>query len=322
MYSFISNSKTEAKVVLMVVLVLAVCELGIRAIEKRLSVDLRTPAISRKLAEGEGQRVLVLGNSLVRDNVNTDVLEEELRAQGVGPIHIERVYLLNTIINDWYYAFKHHFVDTGRTPDVLVLCFSHGHLEDSTLQRSVVARYYSGARDLPEIFSEDVKSFDGRVEFLLSAWSASFTYRTNVQRRILDSMVPHYRESVVRINNTLRDETIKHTVYPEPTYVRFGKLLRLAASKGVRVIVVAVPLQSYYPLNPGVRSTSEAAGVILIDTRTVEGLSKDSFIDGMHLNPDGATLYSRFLAHRLAGYLKAQLQTRPSDRVLLGLPGN
>jgi hypothetical protein len=98
------------------------------------------------------------------------------------------------------------------------------------------------------------------------------------------------------------------------TYVRLGKLLRLAASKGVRVIIVAVPLESSYPLSPGLRSTSEAAGVAFIDTRTVEGLSKDSFIDGMHLKPDGATLYSRFLAHQLAGYLKTELQTRPGDR--------
>lgn len=305
MYSFISNSKSEVKVVLMVVLVLAGCELGLRMVEKRLSIELGTPAIAKKLAEAKGQRVLVFGNSLVRDNLNTEVLGEEMKAQGVGSIHIERVYVVNTIINDWYYAFKYHFIDNGQTPDVLILCFSYDHLEDSAIQRSLVARYYSGTQDIPEIFSDDVKSFDGRIDFLLSSWSASFSYRTNVQRRVLDSLIPHYRESVMRINNVLREHADKELVASQPTYHRLGKFLQMAASKGVRVILVAVPVESSYPINPSIRSSAEAAGVTLIDTRTVEGLGKDSYVDGMHLNTSGAALYSRFLAHQLAGYFKA-----------------
>lgn len=317
MYSFISNSKAEVKVILVVVLVFAGCELGLRMVEKRLSVDLRAPAISKKLADGEGQRILVFGNSLVRDNVNTDVLTEELRAQGAGSIHIERVYLLNSIINDWYYAFKHHFIDTERPPDVLVLCFSFDHLRDSRLQRAVIARYHSGVRDIPEIFSDDVKNFDSRVDFLLSAWSASFTYRTNVQRRVLDSLIPHYREGVVSVNNALRDQILNQpvsNVKEGPTYHRLGKLLQIAASKGVRVIVVAVPTESSYPLDPVISSKLEAAGVTFIDTRKVAGLSKDSYVDEMHLNHDGATFYSRFLAQQLMGYLKADSRKGSSAR--------
>jgi len=304
----------------MVLLVLAGCELGLRMVEKRVSVDARTPAISKRLASAEGQRVLVLGNSLVRDNVNTDVLDEELRAQGAGPIHIERVYLLNTVINDWYYAFKHHFIDTGRAPDVLVLCFATSHLEDYPIRRTVVARYNSNARDLPEIFSNDVKDFDGRADFLLSSWSASFAYRTNVQRRILNSFVPNYLETVTRINEGLKGEVVSpsdeagNQPVHIPNYDRFGKFLRMAASKGVRVILVAVPTESPYAIDPVIRSTLEAAGGSLIDTRTVDGLSKDSYEDELHLTVDGATLYSRFLAHQLAGYFKAGSPRAPGVR--------
>ena len=131
----------------------------------------------------EGRSILVFLNSLIRDGVNTDIMEAEMRAQGVGPIHIERAYLMNTIINDWYYAFKHHFVDTGRLPGLLVVCFSNNHLEDASIQRPLVARYYSSPRDIPQIFADDVPDFDGRVDFLISAGSASSHDRTNVQRR-------------------------------------------------------------------------------------------------------------------------------------------
>ena len=304
MYSSISSFRTEAKVLGMVLLVLAVCELGVRVFEKRLVIDAKTPALSKRLAEAQGQRVLVLGNSLVRDNVNTDILEAEMKEQGGGPIHIERIYLMNTIINDWYYAFKHHFVDPGRLPDVLVVCFSNNHLQDSSIQRSLVARYHSSARDLPQIFSEDVRDFDGRIEFLLSGYLASFTHRTGVERRVLDLTIPHYRESALRINRALTAAANKRRGDFQPTYRRLEDLIRLPESHGVRVIVVAVPVESPYPIDPQIMSTLETAGVTFIDSRLVEGLSKESYVDGMHMTSDGAALYSRFLARQLAEHLK------------------
>lgn len=304
MYSSISSFRTEAKVIGMVLLALAACELGVRVFEKRLVVDAQTPALLKRLVEGEGQRVLVLGNSLVRDNVNADILEAEIKAQGVWSINVERVYWMNTTINDWYYAFKHHCVDTGRLPDVLVVCFSNKYLQDSSIQRSLVARYHSSARDIPQIFSEDVRDFDGRVEFLLSAWSASFTHRTSVARRVLNAAIPHYRESAMRINKALLAAANKRQGDYQPTHRRLEQLIQLAQNHGVRVILVAVPVKSPYLIDPQIMRTAETAGVTFIDSRLVEGLSEESYVDWIHMNSDGAALYSRFLARQLATHLK------------------
>jgi hypothetical protein len=306
MSSSTSSFKTEIKVILMVVAALAACELIVRVFERRLSVDAKIPELSKRLAEGEGRLVLVLGNSLVRDGVNPDILEAEMRAQNVGPIHIERTYMMNTIVNDWYYAFKHHFVDTGRLPGVLVICFSNNHLDDALIQRPLVARYYSGLRDIPQIFSEDVKDFDGRVEFLLSAWSASFTHRTNVERRALDTVIPHYRETATRINDSLTDEVTKRAHDYQPTYRRIEQLIRLAEDHGVRVVLVAMPVESPYRINPQINRAVETTGATFIDSRAAEGLSKESYTDGMHMTSDGAAIYSRSLARQLADYLKRQ----------------
>ena len=288
----------------MALVVLAVCELGVRVFERRLSVDAKIPALSQKLVEGEGQPILVLGNSLVRDGVNTDILEAEMRAQGVGPARVERAYLMNTIINDWYYAFKHHFIDAGRLPGVLVVCFSRNHLEDASIQRPLVARYYSSPRDIPQIFADDVPDFDGRIDFLISAASASFTHRTNVQRRLLDILIPHYRESAARINDALTDEAIKRAGDYQPTYHKLEEFIGMAEQRGVRVILVAMPLESPYEIDPRIKRTAETTGAAFIDSRMTEGLSKESFVDGMHMNSGGAAIYSRHLARQLADYLR------------------
>jgi hypothetical protein len=307
MSSSTSSFRTEAKVLCVVLLALAVCELGVRVFERRLSVDEKASVVSQQLAEGEGLRVLVLGNSLVRDGVNERLLEEEMRRQGVAPLRVERAYLMNTVINDWYYAFKHHFVDTGRLPDALVLCFAHHHLQDYAIQPATVARYYSGVRDLPQIFNEEVRDFDGRVEFLLYGWSASFAHRTNVQRRLLDLLIPHYREHAQRINDSLnnaRAASEQQRVDYQPTYLRLERLLKMAQDHNVSVILVAMPWQKPYTLDPRLEAISKAAGINLIDSRHVTQLGRENFNDEMHMNEAGAAIYSRFLAGVLAEQFK------------------
>lgn len=306
-----SSFRTELKVILVVLLVMTACELAVRAFESRLA-DLNAPAASKRLMEGEGQRVLVLGNSLVRDDVNTQVLEEELRAQGVGPLRVEKAYLQNTVVSDWYYAFKSHFIDTGRLPDTLIICYANHHLQDYVIQRPFVARYYSGARDIPEIFRQDVTDFDGRVEFLLSAVSASFTHRTGIQRRVLDLLIPHYRVAAVRINYYLNAVINTKLAKYQSTYHRFERLVRLAESHGIRVIVVAMPVKNFYPIAPEIKNIAETNGVTLIDARFVEGLNEENYSDTMHLSRDGSYIMSRSLARGLAEYLK-----RPSAQTSL-----
>jgi hypothetical protein len=228
-----------------------------------------------------------------------------MKAQGTGPISVERVHLRNTIVNDWYYVFKHHFIDAGRPPDALVLCFAAHYLRDISIQRPLVARYHSSLRDVPRIFTDDVPDFDGRVEFLLSAWSASFTHRVDVERRMLDALIPHYREAALRVNRFLEDEALrKRPANYQPTYRGLERLVRMAKDHGVRLILVALPVKSSYAIDPEIMRIVETEGIALIDSRSVDGLGEESYVDEIHMNSDAAAIYSRFLARRLADYFK------------------
>lgn len=304
MSSSTSNFRTELKVLCVVALLLAVCELGVRRLEKLTSRDLKVPTIAWRLAEGEGVRVLVLGNSLVREGLRLHLFRQELSEQSVENVRVEFVSSVNTLVGDWYYVFKHHFVDAKLRPDVLVVCFALNHLQDAPIQRTLIARYHSGATDIPQIFVDDVRDFDNRVGFLLSAVFASYANRSNVTRRFLRAFVPHYTESAQRINKALLAGPRAHREEVQPTYQRLEKLIRMAESHGVRVILVAMPVGSSYEIDARVESLAKDAGTLFIDTRVVPGLGDDGYIDGMHMNNSGAAIYSRFLAHQLAQYLK------------------
>ena len=205
----------------------------------------------------------------------------------------------NTTANDWYYVFKQHFADAGRVPEALVICFAKEHVEDAGIARATVAQYYADTDDLPEIFSRDIKDFDERADFLLSWMSVSFANRASVQRRVLDRTVPHYREALTRINDSLTEVLSKSEGAKKPTYHRLEDLIRLAASRGVRVFVVAMPTREPYPLDPEIELRAEANGATFIDSRAVAGLTPESFEDQLHLTEAGARLFSRQLAQQI-----------------------
>ena len=306
MYSSTSNFRTEIKVICLVLFVLLGYEFIIRTQEGALSLDIKhirqIPAISSSLVRGEGLRVLFLGNSLTRNGVDAAVLEKELRAQGVGPLHIERVFPDETTIGDWYYLFKDKFVDAGHLPNVLIVSFAETHLQDNqAIKPDRLARYFTSADDIPEIFANDVRDFDSRSDFLLSDLSSSFANRTRVRTRLLDLLIPYYRDSAPRLNQTLQTTKSEKAESVQHTYHRLERLMAMAQKHGVRIIFVAMPQrENFYPIDPRLRNTIETAGMDFLDCRAVEGLGRESYIDSMHLNSIGGAIYSHYLAQQLA----------------------
>ena len=320
MSSSTSSFRTELKVGALVLLVLAGGELFMRLSERLLSLDVqhirRIPSIAEDMTRGEGRRVLFLGNSMTRNGVDARVVENELRAQGLTePLRIERVYPDATALAEWYYAFNHYFVAAGRLPDVLIIGFAANDLSDNRPpQPSQLAQYYTGARDVPEVFARDVKDFEGRAEFLLSGLSVSFANRTRVRERALDMLIPHYRESAQEINRALQAMKKKGGASFALTYRRLELLGRLAASRGVCVILVAMPQREPYELDPQLQPIIERAGMTFTDARAPSGLGGEGFVDEMHLSPNGAAIYSRYLARQLASPLRYILaQAHPTE---------
>jgi hypothetical protein len=306
MSSSTSSFRNELKVVLVVLLVLAAGELLIRVYEQSLSLDVQhirqIPEISREMASGHGTRVLFISNSMIRYGVDPAIFEKEMEARSLGPLSIGRVFPDATALPDWYYAFKHYFVNTNRLPDVLIVCFAAKDLQDDLpAQPARLAHNYTSSSDIPELFSQDLRDFDERAEFMLADVSSSFANRTRVRTRVLDDLIPNYRESSQAMNRVLN--SVKKSGDRDarrPTYQRLDRLMKLARSHNVRVIFVAMPLREDYALDPQIQRIVEAGGMSFFDCRSVDGINQVSFIDEMHLTTSGAQVYSHFLARQLA----------------------
>ncbi|HEY6188752.1 MAG TPA: hypothetical protein VIW80_13935 [Pyrinomonadaceae bacterium] len=309
MSSSTSSFRNELRVVAVVLLVLVAGEFVVRVCEKSLSLDVthirQIPEISKKMTESRGTKVLFISNSMIRYGVDPGIFEREMEARRLGPLSVGRVFPDATALPDWYYAFKHYFVDTNRLPDVLIVCFAAKDLQDDLPPVPArLAHNYTSASDIPELFSHDLLDFDNRADFLLADLSSAYANRMRVRTRVLDDLIPNYRESAQVMNRTQKamkkSAGVDNDASSAPRYQRLQRLISLARSHNVRVIFVAMPLREEYALDPQIQRIVETEGMSFFDFRAVDGINQVSFVDEMHLTPGGASVYSEFLARQLA----------------------
>lgn len=314
----VSNSglRREWKVIACVAVVLLSVECGIRGLESRLSKDLigirLFPKIAATLSDpkhASDHRILFLGNSLTRDGVNVDAVTEELtsstQSDGKASVFVRKAAADGTGIVEWFYAFRNQFLEAGHAPDIVVLGFEGpggGHISDARkFDPSALGYLFSGLDDIPEVMQHDLTNFGQRGDYLLGLFSAAYANRGRVQQRVLDSIIPGYRETSERINLGIDDHQPKpSTDAPEASFSRLERFVDLAEAHGVRVVLVAIPVPDAYEIEPGLIDFAAMRNVPLIDARHVDGIDDSMFPDGLHMNATAAKRFSRFVANQLA----------------------
>ncbi len=302
-----SSFRQELKVIAVVVLLLALAEVGLRFFEHKLSLDIATiqtfPDIARRLAEGQGTKILFFGNSMTREGVNEAVIKTDF-LQAAIPVTLERSFADDTIILDWYAIFQHFYKTTA--PHILVVGFAGSNLEDLPIraeQPRRIGRYFSSWADTPELFRNDLTTLGQRTEYLLSRVLVSFANRERVRKRLLATIIPNY-QTFANDLNTAQSNTQANL--GEHSYTRLQRFITLASSHGSKLVFVAMPHRELYTLDPLLLSTLTAQNADFIDARNIPGLAKENFADDLHLNQEGAKLYSHYLASQLVQRVAGQ----------------
>ena len=299
MNSFISSFRRELKVVLFLVALLIGCDAAVRLLETRLSFDLvhirEIPAIVQKNSEGDQPRIIFLGNSLTREGID----ENSFKKGFAGRVTVARVYPDDTTMLDWYYVFQHLVAVEKGSADVLVLGFSRRQLDDqNVVHPRRLGRYFTGWSEMPEVVSRDLEDFEQISEYSISRISSSFANAERVAPRVFDKLIPYYRESAQRLN---RRPVAGSKPEPPPTYQRLRRFSALADQRGIKVVLLAIPVGENYAIDPRLRQVVKDLDLHLIDGNELEGLEPTSFPDGLHMDDAAAKVFSEFVAAKLAG---------------------
>lgn len=280
-------------------------EVGIRLSEPFLSLDLlhlrNLPNILEKFSVGAGPRVLFLGNSMTREGLKLSTLTQEFSNPNSETMTFEKVHPDDTSICDWLFLYKHFVTEPGHAPDFLVISWAWGNLVDCPMDPMRLGAHYSNLADFPDVVFHVLHSNEARAKFILSHFLRSFAHRERVKNRVLDMVIPNYRTAARRFNETLNERSSSELKFQKLKYTQFEQLVKLAQTNGTKVILAAMPIRDGYEIDHELRRIANNIGVEFLDIRDIQGMTENSFQDEIHLNSQGADLYTRALAKQVRG---------------------
>jgi hypothetical protein len=284
-----------------IVLVFSAVELGMYAMEDKLSLDLKhinvIPSIVADLDRRPAPHIVFLGNSLTRVSVQTKVIAEVWPA---AP-SMARIHPDDTTLLDWHYVYQRNLGKALLRPNLIVVSFVRSQLDDNQeLHIDRLGSHFAGFQHVREAFKHDVLETGDRMEFLLAGLFCTMANRERVQDLVLAS-IPGYMELAKAINRSVRAKTDKpETPSGARSYTRLQRFLAAVRARGDKVLFVAIPLPSSYRIADELRAAIREGGADLIDMQGVEPLTGRDFPDGYHLSEEAATRFSRTLGRAMA----------------------
>lgn len=266
------------------------------------------PEQARALADSSAPSVAFIGNS-VMDRVQPDVMLNEWQALTGGPLVVHKFVVDGSNLTTWYWISAHVFWKENVKPDLLVVTYYEGNgLADSeTIDVSKLALFFTDSEDRSSLFAYDLTTLEQRADYLLSLASEAFAARDLIRDRTL-SFMPGYRPFAVA-SNALNFEYAHRRSLADastaPTFNTLGRLLAAAREAQVPVCFVAFPSRpgssgpTGYIIEPKALKMIAEAGMLHIDMREMDELTADMYKDNVHLNAQGAPIYTRRLAQEL-----------------------
>lgn len=316
MLSSTSNSETHevvAPVVRNAILALLICvlavvallEVGTRASVYRISKNLsrihQELLIAAQVGEmhGDAQQILLLGNSLLLNDVNIDMMKEVLSpAQEVNRFAIQA-----TTFYDWYFGIK-GLLGKGSSPDVVVLCFEPRHLILSGIRNDIFAHYLMRGEDLFDVGRRLRLNWSETFDLFLANQSTFYALRKELRQVLLGRLLPELPNLTARIVRAPKPQ-------PDPEALRaLGKERLLATQELFRGVTSKFVLLVMPPVEPDslqiIRTVGREIGLTVLAPLTGDGINDADYqSDGYHLNDQGRDKFTKALLP-LLGNLKGE----------------
>lgn len=247
----------------------------------------------RRGTAGEPPSVLMVGNSLLLHGVQLNRLQELTASR----MHLYPIFLEATGYYDWLYALHGLFL-RGARPQVVVLGVGVNYFLENGVRQDYAPMMFFNARDTLAVAS-DLKLDRTAASNLLLAHSSTFwDTRSAIRMQVLNRIVPHLEDLFSLVNQ--KPAVPDSREFAEITIPRLRRLRELCEANGARLILLVPPtLDSENAVNE-MTAAAQAAGVevsVPIDPATLS--AKFYQPDGMHLNRDGAVLFTSALAKDL-----------------------
>jgi hypothetical protein len=294
----------EITVVIYILILLLLIEVAFRTVKPEISGDQKhlesLPAMAERIQKYKGLRILFLGNSLIGEAIDTEIIRRGLANDTATPL-VEKAVPDATQLPDWYFISKNTFLNREGIPDLLIVGFAwNGAFLDGGAVNDKIIESACHLSDFPQLCRFGIRGFEKTSEAILCRLSSVFTHRATIRNRLLDMIIPHYREGTQYINS-MHNSAAKKPRQINPQYSMFKQYMELLEKKHVKTIFLAMPVSEDYHVDDElIRLIREKN--IFIDMRYIKGLQKDMFVDPIHLGTQGRKIFSDNLVQQLVNH--------------------
>jgi hypothetical protein len=247
----------------------------------------------RPAGPGEPPSVLMVGNSLLLHGVQLD----RLQALTSTSMRINPIFLEATGYYDWFYGLQRLFRQ-GARPQVVVVGVGVNYFLKKGIRQDYVPKVFFDARDALAVAS-DLDLDRTATSNLLFAHSSTFwDTRSAIRTQVLSHVVPHLEDLFLLVNP--RPAVPNGREFEEIAIPRLRRLRELCEAHDAKLILLVPPTLSSESAVTQMTYAAQTAGVdvsVPIDPATLS--AKFYQQDGMHLNADGAVLFTSALARDL-----------------------
>lgn len=246
---------------------------------------------------GEPTSVLLVGNSLLLSGVDLDRLHELTSDR----MRIYPIFLEATGYYDWLYGLRRLF-RRGARPQVVVVGLPVDLFLGTGVRQDYSPLMLFDVRDVLGVASDLSLDNTATSNLLLEHSSTFWDRRSALRAEVLRRIVPHFKDlfSLVKTTPTIPQGPEFEAVATS----RLRTLRELCEANGAKLIILVPPTPSSESAVRQMAITSEKAGVqtfVPIDPGALS--SKFYQPDALHLNSEGAALFTSALATDLARHL-------------------
>lgn len=259
----------------------------------RVSQQYEQALTARPAPTGEPASVLMVGNSLLLHGVQLDRLRELTSDR----MRVYPVFLEATGYYDWLYGLRGLF-RRGARPDVVVLGVGVNYFLENGVREDYAPMMFFNARDTLAVASDLQLDHTAASNLLLAHSSTFWDTRSAIRTQILNHVVPHLQDLFSLINP--RPSVPGGREFETLADPRLRKLRELCEANGAKLILLVPPTLSSDGAISKMARAARSEGVDVSVPIDPEALSERFYLkDGMHLNRDGAVLFTSALAKDL-----------------------
>jgi len=247
----------------------------------------------RPAGPGEPPSVLMVGNSLLLHGVEMDRLQDLTSAR----MRVYPIFLEATGYYDWLYALRGLF-RRGARPQVVVVGVGVNYFVGNSVRQDYAPMLFFDAEDTLAAASDLGFDRTATSNLWLAHSSTFWDTRSVIRTQILQRMIPHLEDLFQLVNS--RPAIPETREFEEISLPRLRRLREVCETHGAKLILLVPPTLDSESTVSQMAYAAHAAGVdvsVPIDPAALTARYYEP--DGMHLNPDGAMLFTSALAKDL-----------------------